>query len=94
MINITRSYPAPKSLKTVKIQQYLDKFKDYQTDQLLPLHEQTILKPECNEPYRNIDVLEEFDTCFYAKCYLTEQNFIALRKWILIILFLKMNAQL
>ncbi len=69
MINIERKYPAPKSLDTSGIRQYLDDLQAYKANQALP-------KPKCTESYRNADLFTAFEECFFNKCYLTEQSFI------------------
>ncbi len=68
MINITRSSTVPPSLQNPKIQQYLDELSDFKKG---------TIKEKPNPPinYRNSDVLEEFDKCFFSKCYLTEEKF-------------------
>lgn len=75
MINIVRSPQAPKSLNNPGIRQYLDELEDYKDDQQLPKERRTLSKPKCNETYRNADLFEAFDDCFFKKCYLTEQAF-------------------
>lgn len=76
MININRSEKALASLNTSAIQKYLDDLDAYRFDQQLPPAEQRSLpKPECSKSYRNADLFEAFDECFFAKCYLTEKAF-------------------
>ena len=76
MINVTRSSLAPSSLNDPKIQDYLDQLDAYKQDQLLPLEQQTLSKPECNKSYRNADLFDLFEADFFNKCYLTEKLFI------------------
>lgn len=67
MINIIREETAPASLETQEIKDYLD---------ALALHKEDSINPEPNKPaYRNADLLEAFDRCFFKKCYLTEKKF-------------------
>jgi hypothetical protein len=68
MIRITRPAVAPASLSTPVIQAYLAQCAAHQADPLLP-------KPKPPVSYRSSDLLEAFDTHFYAKCWLTEQRF-------------------
>lgn len=76
MINIVRSSQAPKSLDNAEIRKYLDELEAYKDDQLLPATQQTLLKPKCHESYRNADLFDAFDECFFSKCYLTEQAYL------------------
>jgi hypothetical protein len=70
MININRTEERPNSLNSQEIKEYLDKLAIYATNgQNMPF-------PEKPPPYRYEDVLDEFNNCFYAKCYLTEMGFI------------------
>ncbi|OJW75669.1 hypothetical protein [Spirosoma sp. 48-14] len=75
MINIVRSPQAPKSLDNAGIRKYLDELEAYKNDQQLPPEQQTLKKPKCHESYRNTDLFEAFDDCFFKKCYLTEEAF-------------------
>jgi hypothetical protein len=68
MINIKRTTQIPSSLQNPDIQQYLDDLAAYKQNPSLP-------KPEPPASYRNSDVLEAFDECFFGKCYLTEEKF-------------------
>jgi len=70
MINITREKEVPKSLDTPEIQDYIQKAIAYKKD---PKNKE---KPTPPSSYRNSDLLDAFDRCFYAKCYLTEEKFI------------------
>jgi hypothetical protein len=70
MINIVRPAQSPASLATQDIQDYLNDLDDWKIDPTLP-------KPEPNAPYRNSDLIEAFDDCFFAKCYLTEKKFVS-----------------
>ena len=75
MINVVRSLQAPQSLNKAGIKSYLDELEDYKDDQQLPSEERTLAKPKCHESYRNADLFEAFDDCFFNKCYLTEEAF-------------------
>lgn len=67
MINLTREETAPASLETQEIKDYLD---------ALALHKENPANPKPNKrAYRNADLLEAFDRCFFKKCYLTEKKF-------------------
>ncbi len=66
MINIKRQPSELKSLQTKKIKEYLEQLLKHNIN---PDHNQ---KPEVFNKYRNWDVLEAFDKCFFAKCYITE----------------------
>ncbi len=68
MINITRTSKVPASLQNPEIQNYLDALSDFKEGKIKE-------KPEPPVAYRNSDVLEEFDKCFFSKCYLTEEKF-------------------
>lgn len=70
MINIVRPAQSPASLETQDIKDYLNDLAAWQNDSTLP-------KPEPNAPYRNSDLIEAFDDCFFAKCYLTEKKFVS-----------------
>lgn len=72
MINVVRSLQAPQSLSSAEIQDYLDKLEAYKNDQQLPNDQQTLARPKCHEAYRNADLFQAFDECFFKKCYLTE----------------------
>lgn len=69
MINIIRLKTVPKSLQQPEIRQYLDDLDDYKSGVLKE-------KPKPPVSYRNSDIIEAFDTQFYAKCYLTEEKFL------------------
>ena len=75
MINVVRSPQAPQSLNNAGIKSYLDELESYKDDQQLPTEQQTLAKPKCHEAYRNADLFDAFDDCFFKKCYLTEQVF-------------------
>jgi hypothetical protein len=75
MINIVRPPESPASLETQEIKDYLDYLMAWKSEQLLPENERTLAKPKPNASYRNSDLIEAFDDCFFAKCYLTEQQF-------------------
>eukprot|EP01098_Paradermamoeba_levis_P014040 TRINITY_DN6587_c0_g1_i1.p3 TRINITY_DN6587_c0_g1~~TRINITY_DN6587_c0_g1_i1.p3 ORF type:complete len:251 (-),score=-7.16 TRINITY_DN6587_c0_g1_i1:1591-2343(-) len=75
MINIVRSLQTPKSLENDEIKKYLDELEAYKADQQLLPDQQTLTKPKCHESYRNADLFEAFDECFFKKCYLTEEAF-------------------
>jgi hypothetical protein len=70
MINIVRPDQSPASLATQDIQNYLIDLVAWKNDPTLP-------KPEPNAPYRNSDLIEAFDECFFTKCYLTEKKFVS-----------------
>jgi hypothetical protein len=70
MINIVRPDQSPASLETQDIKNYLNDLAAWKNDPALP-------KPEPNAPYRNSDLIEAFDDCFFAKCYLTEKKFVS-----------------
>ncbi|TAE21765.1 MAG: hypothetical protein EAZ91_24800 [Cytophagales bacterium] len=77
MINITRSEKVPDSLNKPAIRQHLDDLDAYHYNQQLPPAEQhSLKKPECAQSYRNADLFEAFDECFFSKCYLTEKAFV------------------
>lgn len=75
MINIVRSPQAPQSLDSAEIKKYLDELEAYKDDQLLAVELRTLAKPKCHESYRNADLFEAFDECFFKKCDLTEGAF-------------------
>lgn len=68
MIRINRPATAPSALRTPAVQTYLTDLAAHTADPTLP-------KPEKPASYRSWDLLAAFDTCFHAKCYLTEQKF-------------------
>jgi hypothetical protein len=68
MINIKRTEDIPKSLQNPAIQTYIDSITSWKEN---PVGE----KPSFPISYRNADILDAFDECFYSKCYLTEQQF-------------------
>jgi hypothetical protein len=70
MINIVRPAQSPASLQTQAVRDYLDAIADWQQDPTLP-------KPDPTPSYRNSDLIEAFDDCFFAKCYLTEKKFVS-----------------
>jgi hypothetical protein len=70
MINTVRPAQSPASLETQVIRDYINDLADWKIDPTLP-------KPEHNAPYRNSDLIEAFDDCFFAKCYLTEKKFVS-----------------
>jgi hypothetical protein len=71
MININRTEQSPASLQTQAVKGYLDNVRAWRENPTLP-------KPDSNLPaYRNSDLIEAFDDCFFAKCYLTEKKFVS-----------------
>ncbi|MDR0338272.1 MAG: hypothetical protein LBI18_14445 [Planctomycetaceae bacterium] len=70
MINIKRTQTIPASLNRPEIKQYIQKWPIYLSD---PQNEQEPKKPGS---YRNSDILKLFDSDFFAKCYLTEEQFV------------------
>ena len=68
MINITRTEIVPESLQSADIQAYIEAITSWKEN---PIG----VKPEPTPAYRNSDVLDAFEDCFYSKCYLTEQRF-------------------
>lgn len=76
MINVERSIIVPESLSTPEICQYLDNLAEYKADQERPKEQQILNKPKCNAAYRNADLFQIFDECFFKKCYLTEEAFV------------------
>jgi hypothetical protein len=69
MINIDREANVPTSLGTQVIQDYIT---NLQTHLANP---KVIPKPTKPPNYRTSDLLDAFDRCFFAKCYLTEKGF-------------------
>ncbi|MDR3196912.1 MAG: hypothetical protein LBU34_03495 [Planctomycetaceae bacterium] len=69
MINIKRTQTIPASLDRPEIKQYIQELAAYLDDQ------QNRQKPKKPGSYRNSDILEIFDSDFFAKCYLTEEKF-------------------
>lgn len=69
MINVIRKPNQITSLNTLDIQNYIDQSIEYLND---PNNHK---KPDKPTSYRNSDLLEAFDACFFSKCYLTEQKF-------------------
>ncbi len=69
MINISREKKVPESLNSEPVREYLKKYAEYKIDP------KNIKKPEKPFSYRNSDLLEAFDRCFFSKCYLTEEKF-------------------
>lgn len=65
MINVQREAEIPASLSTDQVKKYLSDLALYLQDK------ENNTEPK-KPPYRNWDVLEAFDRCFYSKCYLTE----------------------
>ena len=76
MINVVRSQQTPQSLNNNGIKSYLDELEAYKNDQQLPPDQQKLVKPKCHQSYRNADLFEAFDDCFFSKCYLTEQAYL------------------
>jgi hypothetical protein len=70
MINIKRTSTIPKSLDKPEIKQYIQELAEYSDN---PQNRQEPQKPHS---YRNSDILELFDKDFFAKCYLTEEQFV------------------
>ena len=85
MINIDRTMPSPASLQTQAVRDYLDELADWKKDysDRLAAHQidKSLPKPLSkfeakNTPaYRSSDLIDAFDDCFLAKCYLTEEAF-------------------
>ena len=73
MIRINRPATPPASLTLPAIRQYLTDFTAWKANPALP-------KPDKPASYRSSDLLDAFDTYFYAKCYLTEQRFASSRE--------------
>ncbi len=69
MINISRESAIPGSLDTQEIKDYIQECADYKND---PKNNP---QPKKTKDYRNSDLMEAFDRCFYSKCYLTEEKF-------------------
>jgi hypothetical protein len=69
MINIKRTQTIPTSLDQPEIKQYIQQLNIYLSD---PQNNQ---KPKKPKSYRDSDILELFDSDFFAKCYLTEERF-------------------
>ncbi len=70
MINIERPTQSPKSLQTQTVKNYLDNVAARKNNPTLP-------KLDKIPDYRNSDLIEAFDDCFFAKCYLTEKKFVS-----------------
>ena len=68
MINVIRTPDSLPSLETDTIKKYLLDLAIYQEDR------KNNTEPAKPSNYRNWDVLEAFDNCFYSKCYLTEEK--------------------
>lgn len=68
MINIERTKDVPVSLQDPAIQGYLKGIGDF-------MDGNGNEKPTMPVSYRNSDVLKAFDSCFYSKCWMTEQKF-------------------
>jgi hypothetical protein len=69
MINATRPKESPASLQSQEIRDYLEALANHKENPV------QYPKPEKPPLYRHKDVLEAFDSCFFSKCYLTEQKF-------------------
>lgn len=69
MINVTRQAESPTSLQTEEIKNYISDLANYIADPKVHA------KPTQPPNYRNSDLLDAFDRCFYSKCYLTELKF-------------------
>lgn len=69
MINTTRELKIPESLKNKDIRTYIDNYLQHLEDP------DNNPKPDKKPQYRNSDLLDAFDRCFYSKCYLTELKF-------------------
>lgn len=69
MISVTRPATPPVSLAQTRVQAFITQLAAHKAD---PVNNP---KPTRPAGYRNADLLEVFDTHFYAKCYLTEQKF-------------------
>ena len=72
MISIQRP-PVPASLNTPEMQQYLADCAAYAAAYAAAPDPATVPPPAKPGSYRGSDVLQAFDTCFFSKCYLTEQ---------------------
>ena len=70
MININRPTQSPPSLETQAIRDYLNAVENWKNDPNLP-------QPTAAPSYRNSDLIEAFDSCFFSKCYLTEKKFLS-----------------
>jgi hypothetical protein len=70
MINIKRPAKSPASLESDAVKDYLEQLTAWQ-------NEPTLTKPEPTASYRNSDLIEALDDCFFAKCYLTEKKFVS-----------------
>lgn len=69
MINVNRELKIPESLQNNDMRIYIDNY-------LLHVKDPNINpKPDKKPQYRNSDLLEAFDRCFYSECYLTELKF-------------------
>ncbi len=69
MINIERNSPSPTSLNRPAIQNYITALTNHLND---PVNNP---KPANAPEYRSSDLLTAFDTDFFSKCYLTEEQF-------------------
>ncbi len=69
MINLHRELAVPASLNTQEVKDYIQECLLYKNDP------ENNPKPVTSQSYRNSDILEAFDRCFYGKCYLTEEKF-------------------
>jgi hypothetical protein len=70
MINVKRTKTPPSSLQNQAIKDYIDALTNWKEN---PVGE----KPTCTAAYRTSDVIDAFDDCFFAKCYLTEKKFVS-----------------
>jgi hypothetical protein len=67
MINIIRPTQSPASLQTENIKNHLDRLAQWEQN---PIGD----KPKSTASYRESDLIQAFDTCFFKKCYLTERQ--------------------
>jgi hypothetical protein len=69
MIRVSRPATPPAALAQSKVQAFITELAAHKNDPA------TTPRPARPSGYRTSDLLEMFDTHFYAKCYLTEQKF-------------------
>ena len=69
MIRVSRPATPPAALAQAKVQTFITRLAAHKANPT------TTLRPARPTGYRTSDLLEIFDTHFYAKCYLTEQKF-------------------
>jgi hypothetical protein len=68
MININRNIDEPESLQSEDIKIYIEEYGKC-------LESESTDKPKKPKSYRQSDLLDAFNKCFYSKCYLTEEFF-------------------